>query len=285
MDYEKIYSDLCNRGKKRKKGASLYLEKHHIIPTFFFKKNRKKHRFHDGYLPGNYDDASNITYLTPREHFVAHLLLCKIWSNTKWFHRCRSSVILFFNDNYDNRHVRKLYFNPGFSSKYDVYRKGAIESLSKERRGKMPVKDAGTGKMIGSISVNHPNVISGKWVHHSKGSTVSEITRRRNREASLGLQNGNSRFSDEELVESYYECCVNYKKLVSVSFWVDYAVKYNKHCIKHIKSFRFDNRGMSGLIEDVKNKIEDSGVEVEIYSDYKSYEWRSFAKETKKQWQ
>ena len=66
MNYLKIYKDLTARGQKDR--GLEYSERHHIIPKCM----------------GGTDDASNISILTPEEHFVAHLLLVKIYpSNDK----------------------------------------------------------------------------------------------------------------------------------------------------------------------------------------------------------
>ena len=60
MDYKKIYESLI---EKRKDGAiDGYSEKHHIVPRC---------------LSGG-DNKENIVLLTAEEHFLAHLLLCKI---------------------------------------------------------------------------------------------------------------------------------------------------------------------------------------------------------------
>ncbi len=61
MNYEKIYNNLCNRGREKRELHG-YCEKHHIIPKCL----------------GGLDNEDNITILTFREHFIAHLLLTKI---------------------------------------------------------------------------------------------------------------------------------------------------------------------------------------------------------------
>ena len=62
MDYKKIYDKICIKGKE-KRNLGEYYEKHHIIPRCM-----------------NGDDSEeNITTLTYREHFIAHLLLTKIY--------------------------------------------------------------------------------------------------------------------------------------------------------------------------------------------------------------
>ena len=63
MNYKKLYSNLCERGKTRMLNS--YTERHHIIPRC---------------LKGN-DLQNNLTYLTPEEHYVAHQLLIKIYPN------------------------------------------------------------------------------------------------------------------------------------------------------------------------------------------------------------
>lgn len=63
MDYNNHYTRLIDRAKNRK--LTGYAEKHHIIPRCL----------------GGGDDVVNITKLTAREHFIAHLLLIKIHPN------------------------------------------------------------------------------------------------------------------------------------------------------------------------------------------------------------
>ena len=65
--YQPIYYTLCESRKQLKSSYMRYsgLHAHHIIP---------KHS-------GGSDDDSNITYLTIREHVIAHYLLWKIYQN------------------------------------------------------------------------------------------------------------------------------------------------------------------------------------------------------------
>lgn len=63
MKYQQIYDDLIDRARGRKRLKSQSYERHHILPRC---------------LGGN-DHRGNLTYLTLREHFIAHLLLCKIY--------------------------------------------------------------------------------------------------------------------------------------------------------------------------------------------------------------
>jgi hypothetical protein len=63
MDYSKIYNQLITRAKNR--DLDCYYEIHHIVPRCF----------------GGLDESSNLVKLTAREHFISHLLLCKIYPN------------------------------------------------------------------------------------------------------------------------------------------------------------------------------------------------------------
>lgn len=61
MDHQRHYKLLCARGNARQKAKGF--DRHRILP---------------GCLGGKYI-KSNIAYLTPREHFIAHLLLEKMY--------------------------------------------------------------------------------------------------------------------------------------------------------------------------------------------------------------
>lgn len=61
MNYEKIYNQLTDHAKNR--SLEGYTENHHIVPRCI----------------GGSDDKSNICPLTPEEHYLAHLILVKIY--------------------------------------------------------------------------------------------------------------------------------------------------------------------------------------------------------------
>lgn len=83
LKWKAHYDKLCARGKSRattrKEANKIFslVEKHHIIPEFFFIKRARKGP--NGWLDGNPNDKSNFVFLTPREHYVAHQLLVKIY--------------------------------------------------------------------------------------------------------------------------------------------------------------------------------------------------------------
>lgn len=71
MNYQRIYNQIIERAKnsKRIKGCGIYYEGHHIIPKCLGGEGLVK----------NYNTHPNIVLLTPREHFLCHLLLCEIY--------------------------------------------------------------------------------------------------------------------------------------------------------------------------------------------------------------
>ena len=67
MNYQRIYNQLIAHASTRSI-LKEYTEKHHITPKAL----------------GGSDDESNMVILTAREHFVAHLLLAKIFGKGMW---------------------------------------------------------------------------------------------------------------------------------------------------------------------------------------------------------
>jgi len=75
MDYQAIYIKLIEKARNncRVRGRDAYYEAHHIIPEC---------------LGGEgsvwaWRNHPNIVLLTPKEHYIAHLLLCEIYPNEK----------------------------------------------------------------------------------------------------------------------------------------------------------------------------------------------------------
>lgn len=65
MNYFSVYTALINRAVIRNKEPGIYYESHHIFPKSLSNNNL----------------SSNLVYLTGREHFIAHLLLVKMYDN------------------------------------------------------------------------------------------------------------------------------------------------------------------------------------------------------------
>lgn len=84
MDYKAIYDKLVERGRICR--VKEYTEIHHIIPRCM----------------GGSDDSTNLTHLTPEEHYIAHQLLVKIYPNNMSLVRAAIMMI-------PNRPSNKLY--------------------------------------------------------------------------------------------------------------------------------------------------------------------------------
>lgn len=65
MNYQKIYDDLMK--KRLENPPTGKFERHHIVPRSL----------------GGSNDKENIVKLTLREHYIAHLLLCRIHRKTQ----------------------------------------------------------------------------------------------------------------------------------------------------------------------------------------------------------
>ena len=88
MDYQKHYNRLIKRAKNRILNG--YSESHHIIPQCM----------------GGDNSSKNLIQLTAREHYIAHLLLVKIYPNHDglvW------AAILMTRHNTDQRTNNRLY--------------------------------------------------------------------------------------------------------------------------------------------------------------------------------
>jgi hypothetical protein len=280
MNYSKIYQDLCERGKLRIKVRGSNLERHHIIPTFFFRKNKRNLRYKDGIYDGDGEHIGNITYLTPREHFIAHLLLCKIWKNTKWEYRCYTSVKMFLIGG--NVNIKRKVFENS-SKLYEKYKIEANKKISKGKSGTMPAKDSITGERVGIVELDHPNVVSGKWVHITKG--IKKTEEQRKRYSKNGTENHNSKYTDEQLLDSFKKCCYYYQKTVSSSLWIIYSKAHSLPYLTSWKKFRFDNRGFDGMWQEMIKSAKADGIKIEIIQNFTTKEWREFVKKEKQKWE
>lgn len=89
MNYRKHYNSLISRARRRV--ASGYLERHHAIPKCM----------------GGPDTKSNLVQLTPEEHYVAHLLLVKIYPGNQGL--AFAAHMMTVGSNRQNRKGNKVY--------------------------------------------------------------------------------------------------------------------------------------------------------------------------------
>jgi hypothetical protein len=159
-----------------------------------------------------------------------------------------------------------------------------VKRISESKQGTMPVVDSITGDKIGSVPTNHPNVLSGKWVHHSSGKVsvtdldgnkkyISSVEYQNNKDIykpNSGDTNGikNPRYSgitDAQLVDYLIE----FSTKVGVGYLIGwprvnsfYREKYNIPMPKHFSSFRFNGGGIGELYR-IASEI--SGLKINKY--------------------
>lgn len=183
MNYSKIYLDLCEICKETSpkerlisrnpsdfrinmNESEIYTEKHHIIP---------KHA-------GGLDEKSNLVVMLPEEHLLAHLLRYKAYNDRKDFISCRIIINGFKNkkDIYkkiNNKSLLSLYalfrqnlYN--FRKEHSWHTEDGVRRISESRKNKMLCVDSASGKKIGMVDTNHPNILNGTWISFYKNKVV-----------------------------------------------------------------------------------------------------------------
>jgi hypothetical protein len=141
MNYIKIYNNLIERAKNR--NIIGYCEKHHILPKCLGGLN-----------------LNNIVKLTAREHFIAHMLLCRIYLNNK---KLLYSLWRLINSKgkqgykINSRTYEKIKID--LSIQRSIDQKGKIHS--EETKLKISLSQKGIKKTDihkNNLSINHPDV-------------------------------------------------------------------------------------------------------------------------------
>jgi len=253
-------------------GGEVYKEVHHITP---------KHS-------GGDNSGENLVVVLPEEHLFLHQLRYKAYNhrgdmlavrfiingfnnnktkNVKFYNinkRIRSGVVWIKQNSYEFRKVH------GWQTKDGVRR------ISEARKNKIVVKDNITGEMIGSVSDNHEKVLSGEWVHHSKGylsvfyngekiRITSEEYQKNKKEMGYMPVNGsnegssNSNYSgvtDDEIVKIGTELIYKLGVIPSYCGIVLYARYKGINMPKSLSKMRFKGQGVKfymNLLSDITN--------------------------------
>jgi len=201
--YKQLYKEIINFAKAecRKKKCGIYYESHHIVPDFMFKHRTRKGPA--GHLDGNPKSIDNLVLLTFREHLLCHYYLYEIYKDTRYGY-ATGSALQFFFVKATSKHQRQVTLSAvdeKFLIEMEFARKIGIQSISNARKGKMSVVDAITKERIGAVKVNHPMVISGKWVHHSTGKK-SPLSGRNQK----GTSNANYRKISDNMRSDIFDC-------------------------------------------------------------------------------
>ena len=201
--FKQLYKEIIDTAKleNRKKGSGIYYESHHIVPEFMFKI--RKRTGPAGHLDGDVNSVDNLVLLTFREHLMAHYYLYEILKDSRYGYSAGSALQFFFIKA-TGGHIRQRELSDideQFLNEMSYLREIGITSISKARTGKMPVVDAVTREKIGSVPVDHPRVLSGEWVHHSKG--VKQTWERRSQ---VGENNGNYKEMTDQHLDRVFRC-------------------------------------------------------------------------------
>lgn len=240
--------------------SSFYVEIHHIIPRSL----------------GGKDTQSNLIEVLPEEHLFLHMLRYKIYNQ-----REDALAIRFMLNGFDSKPVfrrTKISLTKKIRSGYAWLRthssfirkthgwqtEDGRKRISEARTGMMPVRDIHTGKMVGAVAIDHPNVLSGKWVHHSKGRIQSQQEIDFKKTHNKGQNNPNaSGLTEQFFVEKGLEAFTEFGIILSWGRMLELSNARNFPWIKSLKS-RFGGKGFSGYYRELENATQ------AIYDPYKS---------------
>lgn len=200
MDYQKIYLDLI---KKRRNNPIThgYKENHHILPTSL----------------GGDNSSNNLVYLTGREHWIAHLLLHKIYKKPETAYACHMMAA--------NRKKRGVYRIRN-SRTYEAIRKEHslyISELGKQR--------------IGDKNGSYGTI----WISDRKNKINKKINK--NQEIPIGWEKGRSVWNKpkgwieqrKEKADKIYETIKNCNIDLNQRGWVSILSKksgFTRSCVK-----------------------------------------------------
>jgi hypothetical protein len=164
MDYKKIYNALITKIKNeiRVKSKGVYYEGHHIIPKCFGGEGDSRNPKH-----------FNIVLLTPKEHYIAHLLLVKIYPDSPAMKKALWNMC---NTGNENR------YKPS-SKLYERIRNEYIESVSGEGNYFYGKKhSAESKKKIGEASKGRKTFLNKKHSSEAKEKIKIAATGRKTKE-------------------------------------------------------------------------------------------------------
>lgn len=236
LEYKKII-DNANM-ESREKNGEVYYESHHIIPEFMFKVRKRKGP--SGHIQGKSNAKNNLCLLTFQEHLLCHYYLYEILKGTRYMNSAGSALQFFFTHatGSHKRQINLSEVDKKFLDEMAFLREIGISSISMARIGKMPVKNSITNEIIGSVEVDHPNVLSGEWIHVTKGRKQSkeEIE---SHGSKCGEHNNNYKKMTPDRRNRIFEC-------VSKSISVDGTFRVSVF-LEYVKSEFIEFKKVSGV--------------------------------------
>ena len=261
-----------NKSDKRLSKDVLYTESHHILPRS---------------LGGN-DLIENLVKILPEEHLFIHKLRYKAFNNREDMLAVRFVLNGLNNKNQGSFSELRLHLTKHILKGYAFIRqesyefrlihgwqtKDGVSRISEARKGTFPMKDIITGEIMGSFTKQHPNYISGQWVHHSTGKVpvydnisgenlyIDSEMYQNNKDRYIRRGSDNSGknngkyidISDERIVEIHSEASLLLGYIVSKPILIEYALNmYNLKIPTSFSSYRFKDKSLFELTEEKTN--------------------------------
>jgi hypothetical protein len=244
-----------NSNDSRLMNKTIYQEVHHIIPRSL----------------GGSDELNNLVEVLPEEHIFLHMLRYKIYRKREDMLAVRLTLNGYNSNNifkgkFSNILNKKIRMGYAWLKHHSVFLRKTEgwqteegrTRISKARKGTIVVKDRNTNKIIGSVPVNHPNVLSGTWVHHTKGRKISEeerITRKQ-----IGAGKNNNRYcglEDNYFLEKGVETYKEFGRILSWPEMIRLSEIRNFKWLKGVAKFRFGGLGKKGYYNMLSQIVDD----------------------------
>ena len=238
-----------NPNDERLKLTYIYVEVHHILPRSLGGDNSKE----------------NLVEVLPEEHIFLHMLRYKIYKQREdmlsvrfclnGFDKNKTKMGINYNNIILNKKIRTGYawiktHSYNFRKEIGWHTEEGIKAISEARMGTFPAKCANTGESVGSVSNKHPKVLSGEWVHTSKGRELSEDEKIK--KGSKGFKNGKSiNVTKDDLINYMLELTEIENRIpayIEVKRYVE--KKYDINIPSSHKTFRFKNKSIYEYVED-----------------------------------
>jgi len=243
-----------NKNDERLNSSSLYMEVHHIIPRSL----------------GGTDEIKNLVEVLPEEHIFLHMLRYKLYKKREDALAVRFCLNGMKFNKQKKHGLTSLILTKKLRMGYAWIRANAqtirqtegwhtpdgIKRISEARKGKVPVKDIDTNQFIGAVSNTHPNVISGKWVHHTKGRQMSEAEKQKRKGIGKGQDNNNaSGLSEEYFIQKGLEAFNEFGIILTWKAMLILSQKRGFQWIKSTKS-RFNGKSIKGYYSILEERTE-----------------------------
>jgi hypothetical protein len=134
MNYHKIYKQLVEEALKANTDPAAYYEKHHILPRSM----------------GGADTLDNLVPFTPRQHFIAHLLLERMTRGTPEHYKMLKAVYIMSNGSrgHTARLHEKIRVQHHIQHKLSIHRKQYGEGVFRATGLYQYYKDASVSKRL-----------------------------------------------------------------------------------------------------------------------------------------